>query len=403
MNNSQLIALVLFILAMIPLLMVFVIYPLLLYVINRLKIPKALLAQEKLPTVTILIAARNGQSLIKQKLDNCFSLNYPQQLLEVIVFSDGSQDDTLSLLNNYNEPRLTVLHDNNHIGKAAALNIAVTHTTAQVLVFTDLDAILNTDALRYLVDTLQSQEVGGVCGLRAIQGKTNPLKSAQKHYIAFDSWLKQQESQLGYLTSNDGKLYAFKSVYFKPIAPGVTDDLYTALNIISQHKRFIFDPRAIANIKTPARNPRHEVSRRRRITCRSLTGIFAHRQLFNPFNFGFYSVALLINKVLRRFIPISLLLIFASNLLLLTDGLNAKLPSEQATSLLWLSCLIIQLLMYFMTAIFSIKQHQPKSNVVIKFAYGLFYFILGNVGMLLGLIDFLLNKQVIKWDPKKND
>ncbi len=389
---------ILLLIAALPIIAVFIAYPLSLYLRGR-----QLNDQDKptpptacalpTPTVTMIIAARNGESLINAKVTNCLALDYPAELLNFIIFSDGSTDLTIDLLQAYQQPQLTVLSDTAHIGKAAALNRSVEQSGADILVFSDLDAILTQDAISLLVNKLQDPTVGGVCGQRALasaasQSASPSLKQSQQQYIALDSWIKLQESRFGYLTSNDGKLYAIRRDCFKPIAEGVTDDLYCALNVIAQDWQFVFEPRAIASIKTPARNPQHEISRRRRITCRSLTGIFSHKALLKPDAFG---IALFINKVLRRTFGLSLLLILLGNSLLL------------GSHFIWSLGLIGQLSLYTLVGLISTKRYQPAPSRWAKGIYALSYFILGNIGMLLGGVDFLRRRKVVKWEPNKHD
>lgn len=399
MDDLQIVLIYLFIVSLFAVLTIFVGYPLFLWIKGlgqRQKTSRPGLSEpecepepEQLPSASIIIAVRNGEQLICDKINNCLALNYPQDLLDIIVFSDGSTDQTMAQLHSYKEPRLILLSSAQHVGKANALNLAVRRSQAELLFFSDADAMLQSNALRHLAAKLASEQVGGVSGLRVIEKEKNDLKAPQKTYIKLDSWIKIQESRQGSTTSNDGKLYGIKRALFKPIAQGVTDDLYSALSIVTQGKRFVFEPLAIAHIKTPSRNMRHEIIRRRRITCRSMHGLFLNRQLLNPINFGRYAIALFINKILRRFLPLFLLLLFVSSLLLVNEH-----P-------LFLASFFTQLAIYAMpliTRLLPIKNSRMSklSNVIL-------YFTLGNLGMLLGLYDFAVGKKVVKWEPLKND
>ena len=74
----------------IPFLAVFLFYPLFLLLTSS-KFPPPQQQQSTVadrPTVTMLIAVRNGEALIKAKLENCLSLAYPSGRLNFIVFSD---------------------------------------------------------------------------------------------------------------------------------------------------------------------------------------------------------------------------------------------------------------------------------------------------------------------------
>lgn len=376
------------IVALVPFLSVFLLYPCLLYFIRgKKKISDQ--PVHNLPTVTMLIAARNGELLVEKKVENCLSLDYPKEKINFIFFSDGSTDNTLSLLNTLKTDVITVLFDENHIGKAQALNRAVEHTNADILIFSDLDAILVDDAITHLTKHFAHAEVSGVCGQRAIASDTGALKDAQKKYIKLDSWIKLQESKLGFLTSNDGKLYAIRREHHSPIAEGVTDDLYSALAVINQGKKFVFEGQAKAFIKTPSRNSKHEISRRRRITCRSLTGIAMFPRLLNPFKTGLFAFGLIINKVMRRLLPFSLILIFLSNMLLFK------------THFVYQITMLLQIGFYITAFITPYSMLLP--NKVLKLFNAVHYFVLGNLGVLLGMLDFIRNKRVIKWEPIKND
>jgi cellulose synthase/poly-beta-1,6-N-acetylglucosamine synthase-like glycosyltransferase len=52
------------------------------------------------PHVSLIIAAYNEDKVIEEKIKNCFELDYPKDLLEIIIVSDGSTDSTLLSLNN---------------------------------------------------------------------------------------------------------------------------------------------------------------------------------------------------------------------------------------------------------------------------------------------------------------
>src|SRR5262245_54772767 len=68
-------------------------YPLVIAVLGSLR-PRPVRKSSIRPTVTILIAAYNEGANLARKLENCLTLIYPPHLLDVVVASDGSTDDT---------------------------------------------------------------------------------------------------------------------------------------------------------------------------------------------------------------------------------------------------------------------------------------------------------------------
>ena len=84
--------------------------------------------------VSILLAVRNGAPWIRRKLDSILALDYPRDLLEIIVISDGSTDETEQIARSYDVRVLRVPQG----GKALALNAGFNQATGDILVFTDV-------------------------------------------------------------------------------------------------------------------------------------------------------------------------------------------------------------------------------------------------------------------------
>lgn len=373
-------------------LLVFGLYPLALLLVGSLRPrprPPRVVAR---PSSSLLVAVRNGEGLVTAKVENTLALRGTGPA-QVVFVSDGSTDRTVERLETLAGERIEVLALAEHRGKAHALNLAVQRCHGEILVFSDADALLAPDALDWLLAPFADDSVGGVCGQRVIQGEERgELSGAQGHYVAADSGLKRAESRLGSVTSNDGKLYAIRRSLFRPIAPGATDDLYACLSIVEQGRRFVFEPRARAFIRTPSRGTSHELARRRRIVSRSLCGISTKRALLNPLRHGFFSIQLLINKVCRRLLPVFLTGLLASSVALTCARVHPVADLALA----------LQLAFYLLAlahgALTRLPWRVPGLGAAASAAY---YFCVGNLGTLLGLADFLRGREAIKWDPIK--
>ena len=338
-------------------------------------------------SVSLLVALRDAEALAEAKVQNSLALENAGTL-QIVFVSDGSTDQTAARLRAAGTGRVEVLEVLEHHGKAHALNHGARHCQGEILVLSDADAMLAPDAVTRLVARFDDEDVGGVCGQRVIQERAGALTGAQGQYIAADSALKRGESRLGSVTSNDGKLYALRRALFRPIAPGATDDLYSCLSVVEQGRRFVFEPRARAFIRTPSRNAAHEVVRRRRIVSRSLHGIFLKRALLNPLRHGFFSIQLLVNKVFRRFLPVFLLLLVSSALVL-------------AFTRTWAAAALALQLAFYALALAHPLLARVRVPGLAPAASAAYYFCVGNVGTLLGLLDFLRGREAVKWDPIK--
>lgn len=376
----------LFSVSAIGVLVLFGLYPLALRCRSRTGAPPPPPIRTRSPSISFLVAVRNGEALIEDKVRNSLALRCPGALQHVFV-SDGSDDATLARLHAAAADRVVVIDLARHVGKAAALDAGVCVASGEILVFSDADALLKEDALQHLAERFADPTVGGVCGLRVIRDDRRELDIAQSGYIAADSAVKLLESRLGSVTSNDGKLYAIRRALYRPIAPGATDDLFACLSVVEQGKRFVFEPRARAFIPSPSRSAAHELSRRRRIVARSLHGIAIKRKLLDPRRHGFFSIQLLVNKVLRRMLPLFVAGLLISSLVLAVDHS-------------WARWVVGAQLAFF--ALAAAHGRIAASTRVAHAASLAYYFCVGNLGTLLGLADFLRGRVTVKWDPIKD-
>ncbi len=336
---------------------------------------------------------RNAAALLPAKLASLSAQDAGDLELEVILASDGSTDATPELIVAASEGtgnvKAVVLKA--HGGKHVALNGAVAASTGDVLVFTDVDAVLEPHAVALLAAALKDSDVGGVCGRRMIGEPDAFASAAQSDYVALDSGLKAIESRRGSITSNDGKLYALARECFEEVPAGVTDDLFANMSTVRQGKRFVYEGRARAWIKSPSRSTAHELGRRRRIVCRSLRGIRHQRAVLNPARTGVYAVGLAVNKVGRRLLPIFLLTAAAGVALL-------AIHHDWARALGALGALGV--LVAWLQPTFD---RLPLPKLVKRVMSLGHYFVVGNVGTLFGLMDFVRDRQVVRWDPIKAD
>ena len=105
----------------------------------------------------------NGASFLRQKLESIVALDYPRELLDVLVISDGSTDATDSIAGEFVSSGVRLLRVPKG-GKAAALNAGIGQARGEILFFTDVRQRLAPDSLRHLVASLADPSVGSVTG-----------------------------------------------------------------------------------------------------------------------------------------------------------------------------------------------------------------------------------------------
>lgn len=277
------------------------------------------------PMVSIIVAAHNEADMIIQKLDNLLATHYPRTHLEIIVASDGSDDGTNKLVAQYNCPEVCLLALPWQ-GKNSAISQAASSARGEILVFTDADSMLSPDTLPYLIAPFADPEVGGVGGDYRHGEQKDIKQTGERAYWNYDRLLKRLQSQGGSVSAASGALYAIRRTLFQPVPTSVTDDFFTAMQVVSSHHRLIFEPRAVAYGPT-APSAKAEFRRKVRIITRGLYGVWLVRHLLNPFEYGFFAIQLLTHKVLRRLAVIPLLLLIISAPMLWSVGRIYKLAT----------------------------------------------------------------------------
>jgi cellulose synthase/poly-beta-1,6-N-acetylglucosamine synthase-like glycosyltransferase len=265
------------------------------------------------PRVSIIIAAHNEAGSIEARLDNILSLDYPRDLLEAVIASDGSTDGTDALVSRYADRGIRLLSLPRQ-GKIPALNAAVAASSGEILVFSDANSIYAPEAIRALVRPFADPEVGGVAGdQRYLTDRQAGLTNeGERSYWNFDRKLKQLQSQAGNVISATGAIYAVRRSLFRPIPVGVTDDFVASTNVIAQGYRLIFAPDAVA-YEPAAESGRGEFRRKVRVITQGWRSVLVMHELLNPVRHGFYAVQVFSHKVLRR------VMVFPLFVLLLTS------------------------------------------------------------------------------------
>lgn len=345
------------------------------------------------PSVSILIAAHNEEDSIAEKVDNVLGLNYPADRLQIVVASDGSVDRTIPLLQQFTDPRLTVL-DLPRGGKAAALNAGVRECTGEILVFSDANSMFEPDALMELVAPFADDRVGGVAGDQryAKAGSASAADSGERSYWNFDRRMKQWQTLAGNVTSATGAIYAIRRKLFTTVPEGVTDDFATSTSVIAQGYRLVFAPAAAA-WEPVASSSSVEFGRKVRIITRGLRGVLYRKNLLNPLRFGFYSWQLFSHKVLRRQMVFPLALLFVTSLVLSVREQNSVFRP------IYLLAAAGQAAFYF-AAVGGWLMNNTNAGRLKPLSLP-YFFCMVNVACLVATIKSLKGERVLLWETQR--
>lgn len=220
-------------------------YPLLLWLLARHRV-KPVQKRFEPQTVSVLIAVHNGELFVRKKLLSVLALEYPRELLQILVISDGSTDSTDASVAEFAGQGVDLLRIQ-RAGKPAALNAGIQQATGEILLLTDVRQELEPDSLHYLVECFADPEVGVVSGELLIRKGGLHEEVDIGLYWRFESWIRNQLSALDSMFGATGPFYSIRRSLAVPIPEDVLlDDVYLPLTAFFRGFRLIVEPRARA-------------------------------------------------------------------------------------------------------------------------------------------------------------
>jgi cellulose synthase/poly-beta-1,6-N-acetylglucosamine synthase-like glycosyltransferase len=266
-------------------------YPLLLWVAGLfVRRPAAPASPGPLPSLSIIIPCYNEGASLAGKLEDLAAAEYLAEKVEVIVVSDGSDDDTAAVASG--RPRVSLLAWDQRRGKPAALNAGAAAATGEVLVFTDANARLPAASLRELVAPFADPGVGAVAGEQIITRGA----ATERTYWRWESRLKDLEAAVGSVVGADGSLYAVRRELYRPVPENrlLMDDFYVSLEVVAAGYRLAYAASAVAYEEALTAAGR-EFRRKARIMDGSLAALSA----LSPAIWRRMPVQLFSHKILR--------------------------------------------------------------------------------------------------------
>jgi len=199
------------------------------------------------PRVSIVFAVHNGAGHLAERLRNLAELDYPAHLLEVIAVSDGSTDETPSILRGLTSLPLHAVIREEREGKAAALNVALRQATGEIVFFTDVRPCGAPDSLRALVSNFADPRVGCAAGTLALAPTIDAHSSTQGvgMYWRYEEFLRLCEAKLHSSVGVYGGFYAIRRELIEPFPPDlILDDVYQPMCAVRKGYRVVLDPSA---------------------------------------------------------------------------------------------------------------------------------------------------------------
>jgi cellulose synthase/poly-beta-1,6-N-acetylglucosamine synthase-like glycosyltransferase len=358
-------------------------YPLLLALLSKLR-PRNVRRAEWLPSVTVIITAYNEERDLAAKLENTLAVDYPKDLLEVIVASDCSSDRTDDIARSFAGRGVRLHRQAQRLGKTAAQNAAVELARGEIIVFSDATTVYQADVVRVMMASFSDETVGCVTG-RVVY--TDSTKSSVGHgtrsYWNYEFLLKKHESTVNSLIGVCGCLYAVRRSAYVPLYHEACSDFIIATKMVEQGLRAVYEPAAVCTEETNQQADK-ELKTRVRIITQTFSDLWRNRAMMNPLKSGFYAVQLISHKVMRYLVPLFLITILAASILL------------APRSIFYAVALVAQLCCYGAAALAWLLERAGLHSRVLAIPQ---YFVLANVASLIGFYKFVRGEKYVRWEP----
>jgi cellulose synthase/poly-beta-1,6-N-acetylglucosamine synthase-like glycosyltransferase len=381
-----------FLISMIAVAYTWLLYPLLLCLLNRLARRRGI-TRECWPVFSIIIAAHNEESQIAAKLENCLALRYPWDAggnveipgIEIVVASDGSTDSTKATVEQWaaGDGRIRLLEAEGRAGKSGAQNLAAACARGEILLFTDAGTRMEPDLLERIAPRFADPQVGAVAPVVQFAKGDCAVSSGQGAYWRYEIFLREQESRLGILATLSGAAFAVRRELFRPIPANFGDDCIVPLDVRLQGYRIVQDADAIVYDEMP-HTPAAELRARVRMTARNWSGILARPALLNPLQFPGTAWGLISHKLLRWLTPFFLATALFANAMLVLGG--------RLSFLVFL--FFLQSCFYAAAAVGWKRSGRDSSSRIVGYPFA---FCLANAGFLLGIVRSARGRTIVAY------
>jgi poly-beta-1,6-N-acetyl-D-glucosamine synthase len=220
-------------------------YPLLLGILAKWH-PNPIRSEPQTKRVSVVIPVLNGERFIAEKLCSILALNYPRDLIEVLVVSDASTDRTESIVETFASDGVRLLRVPSG-GKPAAINAAMPLTCGEIILLTDVRQILASDSLQFLVNCFADPKVGVASGNLLMRHDIASGEASVELYWQYEMWIRKQLSHIDSIFGAVGPFYAIRRELAVPIPQDILlDDVYLPLASFFRGYRLIVETRACA-------------------------------------------------------------------------------------------------------------------------------------------------------------
>jgi glycosyltransferase involved in cell wall biosynthesis len=142
------------------------------------------------PKITVGVCVKNSVATLRDAIESIIAQDYPHELMEVIFVDDGSEDETLSLINSYipkMDMKVKIFH-HEWKGLGYSRNVVVNNAEGKYIIWVDGDMILPSDHVRKHVDFMEKNPGVGIAKARHAMLNSKNIIEVLEHlpFILYD-------------------------------------------------------------------------------------------------------------------------------------------------------------------------------------------------------------------------
>ena len=340
------------------------------------------------PMITLMIVAHNEEKVIKNKLENAIGLDYPKEMLEILVSSDNSDDNTNSIVETFikenKEFDIKLYKVKTRKGKTNAQNEAAKIAKGEILVMTDANSILKINAIKEIVASFTNKNIAYVTGsLCYSNSDNNETSGSESTYWNLDLKIRDIESRFQTITAGNGALYACRTKEYVDFNPIKCHDSSMPLYYALEGRRAIANHDAIAYEKA-GENNQDEFKRKVRMNRIILSAILPSVKILNVFKYKWFTYFYLGHRTCRYLLWLMHIIALISSGILLSSGW------------MYILAFVTQILVYILSIVKCITKINNKYLNII------YYYCMTVLAQIVGVKNILTGKAKPFWEKAES-
>lgn len=195
---------------------------------------------------SVIVPAFNEEKTIAATLDSLIKLDWPRDLLQIIVVNDGSKDNTKAVVEQviieHPESNIVLINQPNQ-GKGKAMNAGLEQVTGEFFACLDADSFIAKNAVKVMVPLFADKTVGAVCPLMKVKKPKNVLQKVQWAEYIINMFYRYLNAKIHCVHVTPGPFSVYRTAIIKKLGgfdeTTITEDLEIAIRLQKNHYKIL--------------------------------------------------------------------------------------------------------------------------------------------------------------------